>query len=265
MFDKRISKYLDKIEKHEAISFSRFLALLPEELREEVEQKSVVKLQNKRQYVVVISCAGLMARLRELTVIPENRVEATIKGDSHKVNTSVSYLLAYHKGSNTVQPEIVISDRDKVNCLFEHNKHSIIVENSELFFAKDTLLEKMNLAFELDLSFENTDLLYGSGNQITNKLNKAFLNKYDTILCFFDYDFGGLKIFKAMKNMLGNKATFLEPQTEHLRQYFIMKPKNENQYLQTLNNAKELGLLSLYEHMSLALAFMEQEVILAFE
>ena len=126
------------------------------------------------------------------------------------------------------------------------------------------LLDKMNRAFGLNFSLENTDLLYGSGNQVTNQLNQEFLNRYEAILCFFDYDLGGLKIFKALKNMLGKKAKFLEPNPENLRNYFIKKPENESQYIKALASAEALQLITLHSLLLSETAFMEQEAILAF-
>ena len=61
----------------------------------------------------------------------------------------------------------------------------LIVENAELFFAKALLFEKLNRIFGLQLSMENTDLLYGSGNQVTNKLNKTVLSEYESIYFVF--------------------------------------------------------------------------------
>ena len=141
----------------------------------------------------------------------------------------------------------------------------IIVENSELFFAKEVMLNKLNLIFGLNLSLGNTDLLYGSGNQVTNKLNKEFLSQYVSTLCFFDYDLGGIKIFKALKNMLGEKAKFLEPASDNLKKYFVKRPEKEELYLKALSNAEELGLMSLHSLLLSETAFMEQEAILAFE
>ena len=265
MFDKRISKYLIKITNGEAIKFARFLSLLPESLREDVRNNATVKPQKGGFSLVEISCSELNKSLYQLTIEPENRVEATTQGDSHKVNTSTSYLLAYHAKSTSIHPETVVINIDGSNCIFKQKAHAIIVENSELFFAREVLLEKVNLVFGLNLSLENTDLIYGSGNQVTNKLNKGFLSQYDSTLCFFDYDLGGLKIFKALKNMLGEKAKFLEPTSGNLRKYFIKKPEKESQYLKALASAEELGLMALHSLLLSETAFMEQEVILAFE
>ena len=265
MFDKRISKYLVKIKNGEAIKFATFLSLLPERLREDVRSNAKVKLQNKGASLVEISCEALNERLYQLTIEPKNRVEATTKGNSHKVNTSTSYLLAYHEKSTSIHPEVVIINKEGTHCDFTPKTQVIIVENAELFFAKDVLLDKINIVFGLNLSLENTDLLYGSGNQVSNKLNKAFLNQYESTLCFFDYDLGGLKIFRALKNMLGEKAKFLEPSAKNLKKYFIKKPEKESQYLKALANAEELGLMTLHSLLLSETAFMEQEVILTFE
>jgi hypothetical protein len=265
MFDKRISKYLAKIKSGQAIKFATFLSILPESLREDVRNNASVQLQQKGLSFVKISCEVLNERLYQLTIEPENRVEATTQGDSHKVNTSTSYLLAYHEKITSIHPETVVINSDGANCKFKQKTHVIIVENLELFFAREVLLDKMNLVFGLNLSFINTDLIYGSGNQVTNKLNKEFLSQYESTLCFFDYDLGGLKIFKALRNMLGAKAKFLEPTSENLRKYFIKKPEKESLYFKALASAEELGLMALHSLLLSETAFMEQEVILAFE
>ena len=121
--------------------------------------------------------------------------------------------------------------------------------------------------FGLQLSLQHTDLLYGSGNQVTHKLNKSFLSEYQSVICFFDYDLGGLKIFKALKNMLGNKVTFLEPSSnsDNMKQYFKKSPANKSQYIKALAQAKALNLMTLHSLLLSETAFMEQEAILAFE
>tara|TARA_R110001583_G_scaffold180893_1_gene338067 strand:+ start:1661 stop:2368 length:708 start_codon:yes stop_codon:yes gene_type:complete len=231
MHDKRIGKYLHNIEQSKAIDYSKFLALLPEQLREEVNEKATINFLNKGSVVVEISCDHLLEKLRSLTIEPENRVSATLQGDSHKVNTSISYLLAYHQHSIDVHPDTVICSKDNTYLDFKPKNRLVIIENSELFFAREKLFTQMNKAFSLSLSFENVDLVFGAGNQISNKYNYEFIDQYDSVLCFFDYDFGGLKIYKAMQNMLGSKVKFLEPTSDNLNAFFLKKPKNQDQYI----------------------------------
>lgn len=276
MFDKRISKYLVKIENGEAINFAKFLMLLPESLQDEVRSQATVTRYKGGLSVVNISCADIKARLTQLTIEPKSRVEATTQGNSHKVSTSTSFLLAYHEKSSSIHPETVIINKTGAHCLFTPKTHVLIVENAELFFAKAHLFEKLNQVFGLQLSLQNTDLLYGSGNQISHKLNKAFLNEYQSILCFFDYDLGGLKIFSALKNMLGDKVSFLEPTSDNsvnsnsnnsssIKSLFVKKPTSEKQYFDALAKAKALNLMTLHSLLLSETAFMEQEAILAFE
>lgn len=265
MFDKRISKYLVKIENGEAINFAKFLALLPENLQDEIRNHATVTCHKGGLSIVNISCAEIKAQLAQLTIEPKNRVEATTQGNSHKVTTSTSFLLAYHEKSSSIHPETVIISKTETHCLFKPKTQVLIVENAELFFAKTQLFEQLARIFGLQISLENTDLIYGSGNQVTHKLNKSFLSEYQSVLCFFDYDLGGLKIFKALKNMLGNKVTFLEPTSDNMKQYFKKSPANKSQYLKALAQAKALNLMALHSLLLSETAFMEQEAILAFE
>jgi hypothetical protein len=265
MFDKRISKYLEKMERGDAFNFSVFLSLLPESLQEDVRSNVSVNFQRKGVAKVDISCDKLRKRLYELTIEPEDRVSAALQGNSHKVKTSTSYLFVYHQHCSGIHPDTVVSNKEATYFNFQPKKHVVIIENSELFFAQSTLFSQMNKVFSLSLSFENTDLIFGSGNQISNQYNKKFLNQYDSILCFFDYDLGGLKIFKAMKNMLGGKALFLEPKSDKLDHFFVKKPSNDEQYKKALNAAEELELNALYKILLAKKSFMEQEAILAFK
>lgn len=263
MHDKRIAKYLKNIEQSKAIDYSKFLALLPEKLREEVRERASIRFLNKGSVVVEIQSKQLMEKLRSLTIEPSTRVDATMLGNSHRVNTSTSYLLAYHQLSLGVYPDVVINNKDGTNFRFQAKSRLVIIENSELFFARDKLFSQMNKAFSLSLSFENSDLIFGAGNQISNKYNHAFVDQYESILCFFDYDVGGLKIYKAMQNMVGSKAKFLEPCSGNLDEFFLKKPKNQDQYKKALEAAKDLGLSKLYLLFESKRSFMEQEALLA--
>lgn len=271
MFDKRISKYLQKIELGEAFNYSVFLSLLPEDLREEVEYAASKKFLGKNAIVVDIPDHDLLNRLKLLTVEPKDRVDATLQGDSHRAKTSTSYLFAYHQYTTDIHPDTVICNKEAAYCSFQPKQQLVIVENSELFFARQTLFKKMNRVFSpslsselpFALSFENSDLVFGAGNQISNQYNRNFIDRYDSVLCFFDYDLGGLKIFKAMKNMLGDKAIFLEPDSNRLGHLFVKQPKSQEQYLKALEAAKSLGLRKLHQLLLDKKLFMEQEALLA--
>jgi len=263
MHDKRIGKYLQSIEQSKAINYSKFLALLPEKLREEVKEKVIITFLSKGSVIVEITCEKLLEELHSMAIEPTNRIDATLLGDSHKVNTSTSYLLAYHQTSSDIYPDIILSNKESSNFKFQPKKRLVIVENTELFFAKEILFSQMNKAFSLFLSFENTDLVFGAGNQISNKHNYTFINQYDSILCFFDYDLGGLKIYKAMQNMVGSKAKFLEPSSDNLNEFFIKKPKTQEQYKKALEAANNLGLRKLHSLFESKKSFMEQEALLA--
>lgn len=268
MHHKRITTYLNKIKNGQEINFNNFLSLLPEDLQEAVKSQAVVAFSKKGAVKVELSCEKIWQRLQALTLVPENRVSASLQGDSHKVNTSTSYLLAYHQHTLDIHPDTVICTNITSHNKFKPKRQLLIVENAELFFAKEALFTQMNKVFSLSLSFDNCDLVFGSGNQVANKLNHAFINQYTSVLCFFDYDFGGLKIFKAMKNMLGDKAQFIEPNNEaaeHLAKLFVKKPESSQQYLNALALANELGLTSLYALLEAEKLFMEQEALLALQ
>jgi len=184
MFDKRILKYFEKIQQGKAFNYNVFLSLLPECLLEDVRDSALVSFQKKGSAIVDIPCENLIERIRQLTIEPENRVAATLHGDSHKIKTSTSYLFVYHQLSDDVHPDTIVCVQNAAHFKFQPKKHLVIIENSELFFTKDYLLAKMNEIFLMSLSFENTDLVFGSGNQIANSYNQCFLTQYDTVYVF---------------------------------------------------------------------------------
>ena len=138
MYDKRIGKYLQNIEQSKAIDYSKFLALLPEKLCEEVKNKATINFLGKGSVIVRISCEQLLEKLRSLTIEPSSRIDATLQGDSHKVNTSTSYLLAYHQSTLDVHPDTIISCKGETHLRFQPKKRLVIIENAELFFARET-------------------------------------------------------------------------------------------------------------------------------
>lgn len=265
MSNKRLASYLDKIANNTPINYQAFLKVLPEGIREDVQLIANLTFLKGNMYRVQIPCDELLSRLKELTIKPTNRSEASILGDSHKEKTSVSFMLAFHEKCHAIHPETIIITRTSVNIQFTPKKQLLIVENSELFFASDILFTQINKIFDLKLTLNDTDLIYGSGNQITHHLNQQFLAQYDSVICFLDYDLGGLTIFTGLKNMLGNTASFLEPPTKKLDKYFVKMPESSEHYFSALKKAQTLGLMKLHSCLLSQKAFMEQEVILAFK
>ncbi|REL25227.1 hypothetical protein DXX93_00740 [Thalassotalea euphylliae] len=263
MLGKRIATYLDKIEAGEAIDYKKFLSLLPEDLREQVTNCTSTHFIKKGAEKITIADASLLQRLKVLAQVPVDRIEASLQGDSHKAKVSTSYLFVYHQGINGVNPDTVICNESTFYANFRSKSQLVIVENAELFFARDMLLELLNKVFKCSLSFANVDLVFGSGNQISNQYNQHFLAQYESVLCFFDYDLGGLKIFKAMKNLLGDKARLAEPVSNDLDRFFVKKPKNAQQFISALTAANELGLHQLHQIFEAKQLFMEQEALLA--
>lgn len=263
MANKKIANYLKNITEGNAINFSAFLKLLPQVLADDVKENAIIEIAKGNKSLVTIPSLSINNRIKELTIAARNRIEASEQGNSHQVKTSTSYFFTYHENSQSINPDTVVINNDGINCPFTPKKQALIIENSELFFARQSLFDKMNQVFGLNLSFNNTDLIYGSGNQITNKFNKDFFEGYQSVLCFFDYDLGGLKIFKAMKNMLSDKAQFLEPPIDVFDRGFVKQPKSLSQYNKALESAQELGLMQLHSLLKSERKFMEQEVILA--
>ena len=128
----------------------------------------------------------------------ENRAQAARTGDSHRANTGASFLLRY--GANASVPELVWLDGASRPS---ENRHAVavLVENLENF-SHIGAMKRVLRQWQPETADTGADWHYGAGNQIGNGLNRAYLSQYQKIYCLFDWDVGGLMIFRNLRRML---------------------------------------------------------------
>ena len=128
----------------------------------------------------------------------EDRFSAAKAGDSHRHAVSQAMVILWSVHSN--HPVVVLNDVDKINSPVTLSKRLLIIENQENFIQKQRTLHFLQHQFS-DYNVENLDIAHGSGNAMSNRLNKAFFNQYQQIDCLLDLDMGGLEIFKNLINL----------------------------------------------------------------
>ncbi|HIL04032.1 MAG TPA: hypothetical protein EYG05_06125 [Candidatus Thioglobus autotrophicus] len=234
----QIYKYLNKIKFGERLNFESFRKQL---LKQGFDDKTVFKIfETKRtsrsSYLVKVLDQELFAQL--LIDFPEHiikdRVSASNAGDSHRHRVSQAMIILWSAQSN--HPIVVLNNADKINSPVTLSKRLLIIENQENFIQKKRTLRFLQQQFS-DFNDDNLDIAHGSGNAISNRLNKTFFNHYQQIDCLLDLDMGGLEIFKNLINL-----------TQHPNLNFLLPPCADTLLKQSKIQLQEDHLINLRQY-----------------
>ena len=201
----RLASYLQSVRDGKLLNYSA----LERELRKQSVPESTMhdcfsaELVKPNKYRVRIedeaSFESLYARFGKISL--ENRTNAALAGDSHRKKVSGSFLLL--RNWKNPKPAAVWFEADTFYSPAEQSRYALLVENLENYIATDqmvTFLKKCGVVVDV----EQIDIIYASGNQITNRLHRPFLKNYQAIYCLFDVDLGALKTYQALCNMLSD-------------------------------------------------------------
>jgi len=210
----QISKYLNKIQSGEPLNFDSFSKQLLQKgfdgrgLFEIFETKKL----SRSRYLVKVLDQGRFDQL--LADFPEHeikdRISAAKAGDSHRHVVSQAMIILWSDQAD--HPVVVLNDTDKINSPVILSKRLLIIENQENFIQKQQTIHFLRQQFP-NFNDENLDIAHGSGNAISNRLNKVFFKQYQQIDCLLDLDIGGLEIFKNLVNL-----------TQHSNLNFLLPP-----------------------------------------
>ncbi|KAF3976936.1 MAG: hypothetical protein HFP77_10205 [Methylococcales symbiont of Iophon sp. n. MRB-2018] len=257
-----LQQYLDRIRAGKPINFSRFISLLPESYKTQKRERFDVTLQAPQKWLVNCS-SDLLQELEALAERPTNRLQATDMGDSHRFAVSSGFLLVYHQALTDLRPDVVYLEQDNYLQHFQAKKRLLIVENEENFFLPQLMLKLATKFTKQQIDLTNTDIALGSGARVTSKLARPWYQQYDHILCAFDYDAAGLKMYRTLKANLGDHIQFLQPHNYSKYQHcFKMKPKTQRQLMECIKLAEQLGFAALAATVQKHKKFMEQEILL---
>lgn len=209
----QIYEYLKKIEQNITINFDVLIFLLEREgiNRDEILQVFSSNKIKKNQYEITVKDHARFAKL--LLDFParkiSDRISAAHAGNSHRHPVSKAMLILWPCQSE--HPVVVLNSADHINTPVKLSQHLLIMENQENFIRKEAMLNFLMEEIH-GFNYEQLDVVFASGNAITNKLNKAFFNNYARIDCLLDLDIGGLEIFQSLVKLTQHpKLNFLVP------------------------------------------------------
>ena len=209
----QIFKYLNKIKLGQSINFDSFCTQLQQQGYDKYKILKIFFVEKKSRvsYNVKVIDEKLFSEL--LIDFPEHeitdRISAAQAGDSHKYPVSQAMVILW--SCKQSHPVVILNDSSAINTPVELGKCLLIIENQENFLKKQQTLQFLKQQFP-DYQDDELDIAHGSGNAITNQLNKSFFNRYQYIDCLLDLDIGGLKIFANLLTLIDSKKLkFLLP------------------------------------------------------
>lgn len=263
-----LKKYLQQIKEGKAVQYSKMLQLLPPGFYQRRAELFKVRVVGAGKWQVTIVDTALFEQLWQSALEPASRQIASLQGDSHRANTSHSYLLLYHQGLTDARPDLVLAQSQNDGTVqllqnFQPKKCLLLIENEENFFRHQ---EVSNLAQQMlvhDFSLASCDIALASGSRIGSALLQPFLAQYQGIYCAFDYDAAGLETFDLLQKKWGDKVRLVvAPDLTPWLAGFIHPSKQPQQLAKALQLAEKHQLFGLVDAFRKSKNFLEQEVLL---
>jgi hypothetical protein len=259
-----IHGYLTKIETGQTVNLEVLLDRLVEAgcQRHELLRLFTSTRLGKTRYQVHITdptaFAALIERFRPSGLV--GRVGAALDGDSHRASVSGTYLLM--RSQPHPHPVVALYEADRWHAPRPTGPVGVIVENLENFLdLEQTLIFITGLLHRTSAEIE---LIYGSGNQVTNRLNAAFLATFSELHCLFDIDPGGLRMYATLRKQLPtSNLRFLAPadvEERLARSRYSLSEQGSQDILQYAGLSPETD--QLIRHMRRQNLVLEQETYL---
>lgn len=264
-------KYLQNIQQGKAINYHKMLALLPPAFYQRRTELFKVKASGAGKWQVSIGDPVLFQALLQSAELPADRVTASLQGDSHRVQTSHSYLLIYHAACPLPRPDLVLATGSPsgdgqvtLNLGFTPKSTLLLIENEENFFRFQQVLALCSTMLAQSFALASCDVALAGGSRIGSALLSPLLQSYQHIYCAFDFDSAGLEIFDHLQKRLGDRVRFVvPPDLTPWLDGFRAEPKSTAQLDKALALADQHRLFGLAQALLSKKRFLEQEVLLA--
>lgn len=263
-----LKKYLQQIKEGKSVQYSKMLQLLPPGFYQRRSELFKVRVVGAGKWQVTIVDTALFEQLWQSALEPADRQIASLQGDSHRANTSHSYLLLYHQRLTDARPDLVLAQSrpdGNVQLLqnFQPKRRLLLIENEENFFRHPEVSALAQQMLVQDFSLASCDIALASGSRIGSALLQPFLAQYQDIYCAFDYDAAGLETFDLLQKKWGNPVQLVvAPDLTPWLRGFIHRPKQPQQLAKALQLAEKHQLFGLVDAFSKTKCFLEQEVLL---
>lgn len=214
----RLAKFLEKIRVGKPINLMSFYNLIDSYNLSRPRQADdvtarVIKGQN---YIVTSIHPELMFDLARLGHIDiATRTTASLQNNSHARNVNGSFLIV-RQGLDS--PSIVMIDQyGQYKSTISYSGEALVIENRQNFIDVDKTISFLEDTSSFQFT-ENMNIIFSEGNEISNKLHKAYLSRYEKLYLCMDFDLGGLTITNNVMTLLPNaEITFLVPDDIALR------------------------------------------------
>jgi hypothetical protein len=263
-----LKKYLQQIKDGKTVHYSKMLQLLPPGFYQRRAELFKVKVTGAGKWQVSIVDAALFEQLWQSALEPANRQIASLQGDSHRANTSHSYILVYHQVLKDARPEVVLAQsQPDGNVVLLQNylpkPMLLLIENEENFFRYSEVAAVSQQMLVEDFSLAHCDIALAAGSRIGSALLQPFLAQYPQIYCAFDYDAAGLETYDLLEKRWGDKVRLVvAPDLTPWLGGFVHPPKHSQQLTKALQLAEKHQLFGLVDAFSKSKNFLEQEVLL---
>lgn len=261
-----LAKLLQQIEQGKPVNYHKLLQLLPPVF---YQQRSVLFKVNSRgagKWQVQIADPTLFALLKQSAQAPQDRVTASLQGDSHQVSTSHCFLLLYHAALTHDRPDVLLAggggSEISLSYGFDCKTRLLLIENEENFFAYPKVLQLCSQMLAQPFSLADTDVALAAGSRIGSALLTPFLQQYQQIWCAFDFDAAGLEIFDHLHKRYGTAVQLVCPPDVSPWQSGFRSIAKPAQLAKAIMLAEQHGLYGLAQMFSARKAFLEQEVLL---
>lgn len=265
-----VFEYLNKINEGKPINMEAFRKALPDDVRENLYAYFYVQPYSAKLSTVQFMSTGMAEKLMKRFSPSSSRIDAAMKGDSHRHGVEAGYLLMYQETGNgyaPYTPEVVVMAESRVyfnGCSFKDQ--ALIIENEENFFHYRKMLEYASMCQGREISLENTDVILAAGNRVTKAVTANWIGaRYPRVMCALDYDPGGLHIYKSLLSAIPH-AEFVQPSDWNaFKGFFRSSPSSSPVLVKAENDARILGFEGLADAFHNTRYFMEQETILSEE
>ncbi len=257
-----MNKYIDSISNDKSLNLKAFQARALSykiSLQQIKEAFYIVKDAEKKGdfYKLSVKCQDAYDNAFGRFVVENKnkKVEMSLRGNSKKAKSSFSFLLIKLNFDDRVPWTVVFDDKHFEYSFKEKRKKKLmIIENEDNF---GNITDSFN-SEDIDLSEYNFAL--GLGNYISDRNFTDFLNSYDNVVCFFDIDTGGLKMFSNLdsKTTTNLEFYFSEKMNSYLHKYG--NKINDRQYLEVNRYLKIPKLHCVIKAIKESKKFAEQEI-----
>lgn len=259
-----IRKYLENIKQGKAINYEQFISNLPDKFRSRANNLFETKLISAKPKRWAVSCdSRVFDELWEISEPAIDRVHAAQLGDSHSCGVTANLVMVYHQALSDKIPSVVYVSQEQIIQTFKSQPRLLLIENEENFIRYHEFCQTVSKFMNNSVDKSNTDIALGGGNRVTSDVLMNWYVDYGEILCAFDYDLGGLRMFKTLQRQLGDRVKFVQPsEYSDMMKLFKKKPESDEKLMKSIGLAKELGFEQLASAMFETRCFMEQEILL---